>query len=82
MYGVAAARHAIETYRRIELRQFHLKLLINTQQCLEGTADIAVTTRYDLIDGRFACVGSHGYFSEVTLEQFVVSAATAPVDVG
>ena len=82
MYGVTAARHAVETYRCIELRQFHLKLLVDPQQRLKGTADVAIATCYDLIDGRFACVGNHGYFSEVTLEQFVVSAATAPVDVG
>jgi hypothetical protein len=28
MYGVAAAGHAVEAYRRVELRQFGLKLLV------------------------------------------------------
>jgi hypothetical protein len=69
MYGVAAARHAVEAYRRVELRQFRLKLLVDPQQGLEGAADVAIATRYDLIDGGFACVGNHGYFSDFTLEQ-------------
>jgi hypothetical protein len=81
MYGIAAARHAVEAYRRVELRQFGLKLLVYPQQGLEGAADVAIATRYDLIDGGFACVGNHGYFSDFTLEQLAVS-APAPVDVG
>jgi hypothetical protein len=69
MYGVAAARHAVEAYRRVELRQFGLKLLVYPKQGLKGTADVAIATRYDLVDGSFACVGNHGYFSDSTLEQ-------------
>ena len=44
MYGVAAARHAVEAYRRVELRQFRLKLLVDSQQRLEGAADVAIAT--------------------------------------
>src|SRR5829696_5135782 len=79
MHGVAAARHAVEAHRRVELRQFRLELLVDPQQGLEGAANVAIATRYDLIDGGFACVGNHGYFS-VYAEQFVVS-APIPVDV-
>src|SRR5829696_5493207 len=74
MHGVAAARHAVEAHRRVELRQFRLELLVDPQQGLEGAADVAIATCYDLIDGGFACVGNHGYFSDSTLEQLVVSA--------
>lgn len=81
MYGVAAAGHAVEAYRRVELRQFGLKLLVYPQQGLECAADVAIATRYDLIDGGFACVGNHEQSSDDTLEQFVVS-APVPVDVG
>ena len=58
--GVAAAGHSVEAYCCIELRQFRLKLLVHPQQRLERSADVAIATRYDLIDGGFACVGYHG----------------------
>src|SRR5437773_4202217 len=74
MYGVTTARHAVETYRRVELRQFRLEMLVDPQQGLECAADVAIATRHDLIDGGFVCVGNHGYFSDFTLEQCVVSA--------
>jgi hypothetical protein len=81
VHGVAATGHTVEAYGRVELCQFRFKLLVDPQQRLEGTADVAIATRYDLIDGGFACVGNHGYFSDCTLEQFAVS-APVPVDVG
>jgi len=56
VHGVAAAGHSVETYRRVELGQFSLELLVDPQQGLERAADIAIAARHDLIDGGFACV--------------------------
>jgi hypothetical protein len=36
MHGVAAAGHAVEAYRRIELRQFRLKLLVDRSSALSA----------------------------------------------
>ena len=54
VHGVAAAGHSVEAYGRVELRQFRFKLLVDTQQRLERTANVAIATRYDLVDGGFA----------------------------
>ncbi len=81
MHRGAAACHSVETYCFVELGQFGLEVLVDAQKGFECAADVAIATRYDLIDGGFACVGNHGYSSEGTLEQLVVG-AHVPVDVG
>src|ERR687887_96351 len=60
VYGVTTAGQAVEANRCVNLSQFRLKLLVDPQQRLECAADVAIATRYDLIDGGFACVGNHG----------------------
>ena len=46
-------------YRRIDLRQLGLQLLVDQQQRLQRAADVAIAGRHDAVDGSFACLGSH-----------------------
>src|SRR4051812_45261079 len=71
---IAAARHAVEAYRRIELRQFRFQLLVDEEQRLQCAADVAIAGRHDLVDGRFACVGNHGSSSDCTWNNILVPA--------
>src|SRR5882757_11468636 len=69
VHGAAAAGHSVESDCCVELRQFRLEPLVDQQQRLQRTANVAVAVCHDLVDGRFACIGNHGWFSDCTLEQ-------------
>ena len=60
MQGVAAgfARRALAR-GSVELFKFCLELLIDQQQCLQCTADVAIAARNDFVDSGVICSESH-----------------------
>ena len=60
MENVAAAPEgAAMGHGRVKLLKFRFEMLVNQQEGFQRAADVAIATRHNLVNGRFARSGCH-----------------------
>src|ERR1700722_3121101 len=76
---VAALERPAQRHGRIELLQLRLQLLVDQQQRLQRTVDVAIATRHNLVDGSFDRFGTHRKTSNF-MRRKVLAPVRVPVD--